>query len=192
MDHIIPTGRFAGRRLDSLDAEERRAILRTRQMSLATTRDLVRGGRAAPPMPGPVPEAALPLVIYRQPRPLAVHRPQRPDEAMTWRVPGINFVWSWKFVAYVLVLLFMFPPLARMPGWVVGWMLRALALRCREIATHFLGSIFDQVGDLASDAVEWAESFVWAGPVDGKQPAGQKLLTLGLGLFALRSIRLWG
>ncbi len=88
----------------------------------------------------------------------------------------------------------MCPPLTSLPGFTIGSTLRALALPLREVTSIFTDSVILQLGDMATYSTEWVESFLWTPlPAEpGKPAAGQRLVTVIFGVFALRTLRLWG
>ena len=190
MDYIIPVGRFSGRPLGSLSPDERQQLRRTRVPQLAQARE--RLGAADQPAPVVVeqPEVILPLVLARrQGLPLTRWPPQpAPRWASSFKLPR-----PVRILAILAILMLMHPPSARLPGMLIGVVVRGLALRCREVATQFLGSITDQLGDLTGDLFEWLDSWFSFLPVEPGKPApGQKFVTFLFGLVALRSIRMWG
>jgi hypothetical protein len=194
MDYMIPAGRFSGRRLGSLSPDERAVLRRTRTPALAHARELLPGLDLVHPGPVPEPEAILPLALVPRRRPLQSSPAARwpPKVPTPWPAPWFRVPQVLRWLAMTIVILLMHPPLARVPGMMIGFIARALALRAREVATHFLGSIVDQLGDLTSDTLEWLDSWFSFVPSETGKPApGQKIVTFMCGLLALRSISQW-
>jgi hypothetical protein len=75
----------------------------------------------------------------------------------------------------------MHPPLARLPGRLIGWVVRGMALRCREKASQFRGSITDQLSDLTGDLFERLDSWFSFLPVE----PGNQLPDRSLSHFSL-------
>jgi hypothetical protein len=194
MEYIIPAGPLAGRHLGTLSAEERLGLHRTRTQHLAQARALLATLDRPAPATAAEPEAILPLVLLpRRPSPTA-RWPPKPTTP--WPAPSLELPSGLKVLAFLAILTLTHPPLACLPSVLIGRILRGLALRCREAANNFIGSIADQLGDLSSDLLAWWDSYFASLPGEpgkagelGKPAPGQKCITFLFSIFFLRSIR---
>ncbi len=192
MDYVIPAGRFRGRLLGSLTEAEKIALRRTRVADLHQARSLI-GQPAAPPAAAPQPPAGdpppvVPLTLARLPRQRwPPERAPAPVTAQRLRVRILKWL-------VCLVLLLVHPPLAQIPGRLVGYVLRVLALRCRDVWGHFVDSFVTEMSGLGWDLLEWIETTLMPWPQPSAAPAampGQRLGTVVVGLLALRIFRPW-
>jgi hypothetical protein len=192
-EYVIPSGRFRGRLLGSLTPAERTSIRRTRVAELQHAR-LLLDQPAVPPGPVLLPPVEDPTPVV--PLPLArIPRPRWPPERSPAPIaPQYIQVRVLKYVICLVIILLVHPPLAQIPGRLVGSVLRVIALRCRDVWGHFVGSFVSEMSDIGWDFLEWIETTVlpFPKPLAAEVPVpGQRLGTVVLGLFTLRMLRPW-
>ena len=208
--YTVPSGKLAGRRLGDLNSDEQAHLRRTRVPELeearAHLRTLLSAGRSAslpggrPPLPAAasteLPEACFPLVLWR---PSAESRPaaaavQPLRGLLVWAVPQVP-QWVKLLLGYIVVCLFC-PPMARVPGILLGLVIRTLASRARECGRIFWASLLEQMGDLATDALLYVDSWVLPASVvpHSAQPVapGQSLILVALGWAFMKQVRPFG
>ena len=191
--YFVPAGQFVGRDLASLTPVERAALSRTRRSDLEEARRRLRflpvvtavGSHGPAPAPGPCQTLAL------LPRPRPGRRGVSPPR---WIPPGMPTTISLvKWVLVALIVLLVFPELARLPGRMMGGLLRVVALRVRLVFLHFFGSLREELEDVVSDFGTWVDSVLPFGSPSTTEdrPTVSRLSFLVLGAIALKSLRLW-
>ncbi len=190
---MIPSGRFRGRLLGSLTEAEKTSIRRTRVAELQQARLLLDQPAVPPgavfPPPAEDPAPVVPLPLARIPRPR--WPPERPPAPIAMQYIQIRVL---KYVVCLVIILLVYPPLAQIPGRLVGGILRVIALRCRDVWGHFVGSFVSEISGIGWDFLEWIETTVMPFPKQEAAEAplpGQRLCTVALGLFTLRMLRPW-
>ena len=186
-DYVIPAGALSGRLLSSLSPAEKKALGRTRITALAEARARLRV------RPEPTDDAApcliLPIVRYTpppdqprpQPRGVGLWMPRMP-------APVARFLRLWKVVICLITLVIMYPEIAKAPGFVSGWIVRAVATRIKLACSLFVTTFVEQLGDLVTEGFEWLDAIVTP-TVPLLAPAakpGHAFFTFATGLVVLK------
>ncbi len=179
---LITAGPLSGRSVGDLNAAELRKLAASRAQNSAAKRwiaaakvrlallefdgDTQGGSSSAAAATTP---ASCTVLALRELPPATQRRPEKQQP----RAPRTCGSWMGilQYVGFFALMLLACPPLAGIPGYTLGWLIRLLARRCADVWCHFIDAFKTVLGELFTDAaISVAAAATSAGPVLSNLP----------------------